>query len=200
LTCKNVRGFAAIRTLVLLTAAAALLQNGEVLVAGGTNITNDEITLLASTETYSPTQRSWQVAQSLNSSSGTPSATLLSDGDILVLGGPAEFSDPIVNTWTNTGSYPRIAAVAGRHAATLLGSGSVLVTGARCNYSGCHVLAITSALLYSVSGNSWSVTGSMNHPRVYHTSTLLTNGQVLVSGGESGDPVTIVGTAELYTP
>jgi hypothetical protein len=57
------------------------------------------------------------------------------------------------------------------HAATLLGTGKALVTGTRCNYSGCSHVATTSCFLYDSSGNSWSVTGSMNHPGVNHGAT-----------------------------
>ena len=58
----------------------------------------------------------------------------------------------------------------------------------------------TAAYLYSFSGNSWSITGSMNHSRVHHTATLLPNGQVLVAGGYYGIYSTPLSSAELYTP
>jgi hypothetical protein len=41
----------------------------------------------------------------------------------------------------------------------------------------------------------WSVTGSLNTPRHFHTATRLTNGKVLVVGGQDADD-----SAELYDP
>src|SRR5207244_12793019 len=60
--------------------------------------------------------------------------------------------------------------------------------------------ALASAELYAPSTGKWTLTGSMNVARYYHTATLLSNGQVLVAGG---DGTTCSGTstsAELYTP
>jgi hypothetical protein len=125
---------------------------------------------------------------------------LLGNSDVLVVGGPGEFSDPSVRAWTNTGSYPRVALVGGGHAATLLGTGKVVVTGTRCNYSGCSHVATPGCFLYDFSSNAWSITGSMNHARVNHTATLLPNGQVLVVGGQFGINFNILASAELYTP
>jgi N-acetylneuraminic acid mutarotase len=174
-------------------AAAVLVPSGQVLVAGGQP-------LLASTELYNPSQGNWVLAQSLNSTTPSPTATLLANSDVLVVGGPSEFSDPSVQTWTNTGSYPKVALVSGGHAATLLGTGKVLVTGTRCNYSGCSHVAASRSFLYDFSSNSWSITGSMNHQRVNHTATLLPNGQVLVVGGQFGIYLNVLASAELYTP
>lgn len=184
-------------------AAAVLLTNGQVLAGGGTNVAADgTYTLLASTELYNPSNGQWAVAQSLNSASPTATLTLLGNGDVLEVGGPGEFADPSVRTWTNTGGYPRVAEVGGGHGETLLRTGEVLVTGTRCNYSGCSHIATGSCFLYNVSTNSWSIAGSMHHSRVYHTATLLPNGQVLVAGGQFGiNPGTnVLASAELYTP
>jgi hypothetical protein len=136
----------------------------------------------------------------LNFTTPTATATLLGNSDVLVVGGPGEFSGPSVRTWTNTGSYPKVALVGGGHAATLLGTGKVVVTGTRCNYSGCSHVATPGCFLYDFSSNSWSITGSMNHARVRHTATLLPNGQVLVAGGEFGINTSVLASAELYTP
>ena len=182
------------------SAAAVLLPSGEVLVAGGANSPGGRYTPLASTELYNPSQGQWASTQSLNFASAYATATLLGNSDVLVLGVPGEFSDPSVHTWTNTGSYPRVATVDRGHAETLLGTGKVLVTGTRCNYSGCSHVATTYSFLYDFSSNSWSRTGNMNQSRVYHTATRLANGQVLVVGGEFRANPVAVASAELYTP
>ena len=46
---------------------------------------------------------------------------------------------------------------------------------------------------------TWSFTGNMNAYRTYHTSTLLTNGTVLVAGGR-GIGTYNQNTAEIYNP
>jgi N-acetylneuraminic acid mutarotase len=181
-------------------AAAVLLPSGEALVAGGINSTGGTYSALASTEIYNPSQGQWASAESLNSTSlATTTATLLSNSDVLVVGVSGEYADPSVRTWTNTGSFPKTALVGGGHAQTLLDTSNVLVTGTRCNYSGCSHVATSDCFLYDFSTNSWSNTGSMNHARVSHAATLLPNGQMLVAGGE-GANITVLGTAELYTP
>src|SRR6266404_4458673 len=44
---------------------------------------------------------------------------------------------------------------------------------------------------------TWTVTGSLNTARYYHTATLLPNGMVLVAGGEI---IGVLTSAELYDP
>ena len=44
----------------------------------------------------------------------------------------------------------------------------------------------------------WTITGSMNYARDYHTASILTNGTVLVTGGQSSGG--ILNIAELYNP
>lgn len=50
-----------------------------------------------------------------------------------------------------------------------------------------------------VPAGAWNPTGSMHLPRSGHTATLLSNGQVLVAGGKSGE-ATYHSSAELYDP
>jgi hypothetical protein len=54
---------------------------------------------------------------------------------------------------------------------------------------------VGSAELYDPSTGTWSSTGHLVTARYVHTATLLSNGQVLVAGGNFGG-----NTAELYTP
>jgi len=170
---------------------ATLLPNGKVLVAGGYNGKIDN-NLLASAELYDPATGRWTVTGSLNIARCFHTATLLSNGKVLVAGGcgetdhqpaSAELFDPATEKWTTTGALNN-----GRygHTATLLHNGQVLISGAG------------SAELYSPATGTWTLTGSPTAARHFHTATLLPSGQVLVAGVfHSGSHLS---STELYGP
>ncbi len=90
------------------------------------------------------------------------------------------------------------------HTATLLSNGQVLVAGGQPSQDyGCPN-DTASAELYNPGTGAWSTTGSLNQARERQTAALLTNGQVLVAGGEFNEPDCVSDTyltsAELYTP
>src|SRR5260221_8400143 len=48
---------------------------------------------------------------------------------------------------------------------------------------------------------TWTLTGSLHTARIYHTMTLLSNGQVLVTGGyNTTSTINILASAEMYNP
>ena len=111
-------------------------------------------------------------------------------------------SEVIANTFTSTGS---MLTTREGHTATLLKNGKVLVVGgmhwARACPRGCglQLSALASAELYDPATGTFTPTGKMSVPRVFHTATLLGNGKVLVAGGDNRTS-TIYATAELYDP
>ncbi|CAF3050231.1 unnamed protein product [Rotaria sp. Silwood2] len=58
---------------------------------------------------------------------------------------------------------------------------------------------LNTAELYDPSTENWSFTGNMNSSRTFHTASVLTNGKVLVTGGQ-GNEDRALNTAELYDP
>jgi hypothetical protein len=167
---------------------ALALDDGTVLVHGGhQTLSRDEG---RSAEIYNPETGAW--TPTAFTTMERPTLTLLADGRVLASGGfePgaddtavafAEVYDPILATWTATGSLNEARM---GHTGTLLSDGRVLVTGADA-----------SAELYDPSTGTWTATGSMAEARGGHTATLLLDGTVLVAGGYGG----IVST-ELYDP
>jgi hypothetical protein len=123
-------------------------------------------------------------------------ATLLTDGRVLVAGGEerdpagalistsatAELYDPPANVFA-----PIAAMSTGRanHTATLLIDGRVLITGGE---------AAGSAEIFDPVTGVFTLAGPMVCPRSNHTATLLPDGTVLVLGGDSS------GSAERFDP
>ena len=178
----------------------ALLENGQVLVAGGYDTSNGTTTNLASAELYDPSKGSWRRTASMGLALPSPTTPVLLPTSNVLIGDDAQFYNPGTATWINTGPLPSIAGPPTQ--ASLLDTGNAIASGTRCTYSGCGHKATVYCYLYTTSTNSWSLTGNMNAPRLAHSSTLLPSGKVLVAGGYSGNlgNPTVLSSAELYTP
>ncbi len=111
--------------------SAALLPNGLVLVAGGTDGTN----VLKSSELFNPANETWLASGDMKTARRGHSATLLANGKILVTGGfdgkaalaTAEVYDPSTGVWTAT--VGPMSSSRRFHSATLLADGKVLIAG-----------------------------------------------------------------------
>lgn len=176
---------------------ATLLRNGKVLVAGGYSTCSSRC-VLNSAELYDPATGTWSTTGNLNTARNSHTATLLTNGRVLVAGGyndglrnRAELYDPATGTWSITGTLNTERSYG--HTATLLPSGKVLVVGG--NRTGDWV--IDNAELYDPITGMWSSTASLNTARALHTATLLTDGKVLVAGGEDYEYETL-DSAELF--
>jgi hypothetical protein len=176
-------------------AAATLLGNGRVLVAGSF------VTASAKADIYDPAMNKWFVAAPMANDRSFHTATLLGNGKVLVAGGSsfpegevasAELYDPATNTWSSAGS---MAQARDNHTATLLGNGTVLVAGGFDKNT-----SVASAELYDPVANTWSSAGSMAQARDSHTATLLGNAKVLVAGGYYFQPQNLIdlASAELF--
>lgn len=190
--------------------AAALLADGRVLVVGGTNFRNGSFTAITSAETYDPGTGEFSSTGPLATSRTLPTATLLTDGRVLIAGGSilkggtttalasAELFDPRTNTFSSTGPMTTSRFL---DTATLLDDGRVLIVGGFNPISGAAG-PIGAAELYDPRTGTFSQTGSLLTPRFGHTATLLTDGRILVAGGadiSSGVPVALA-SAELFDP
>src|SRR5438094_6895183 len=180
-----------------------LLPNGKVLIAGGFGFDcPPSCGYLSSAELYDPATGTWSLTGSLSRTRAYHTATLLSNGKVLVAGGvvnenvgtiqTAELYDPVTGIWSRTGNLNRLRY---GHTATLLPNGKVLVAG---GYS-----AGNSAELYDPVTGTWSMTGNLNAPRGGHTATPLSDGRVLIVGGADcslSEDCTLLDSSELYDP
>ena len=163
---------------------ATLLQDGRVLVAGGIKPAEP----LASAEIYNPATGVWSSTVAMATGRYEHSATLLADGRVLVTGGSgstgalrsAEIFNPATGKWSTIGP---MASSRRHHTATLLEDGKVLVTGGYRDAMGAETMATSE--VYDPATRTWSSTATMADGRAYHRTTLLGNGDVLVTGGGS---------------
>ena len=184
-------------TATLLANPTCLLSHTcKVLVAAGSDGLNDVVTA----ELYDPVSRTWSITGKMITPRTYHTATLLTDGKVLMVGGSnnnsipptisnAEIYDPSTGLWTATASMttPRYS-----HTATLLNNGRVLVAG------GFNGFVLNTAEIYDPATGSWTLTGSLGNSRYSHTATLLSNGNVLVAGGVDAANTYDQTSAEIY--
>ena len=219
---------------------ASLLQNGKVLLAGGTECCENPqapasrpLIGFESAEVFSPKtafdsktpgQAFVAVPGEMIQPRALHTATLLQDGRVLIVGGedtdhmaaiqtaeiysPAKRSFsaglPIFNWGMNT---PRSS-----HTATLLNcatsgcpNGQVLLAGGiGLAADQTDVVDLAAAELYDPASKTFSDTGSLITARDAASATALSDGRVLIAGGEQvdsqGKPVTVLASAEIYDP
>lgn len=136
-------------------------------------------------------------------------ATLLSDGRVLVVGGrgtdattelaSVELYDPLRRRWARAAPLSRGRA---GHTATLLSDGRVLVVGGTGHDAtgGAHrYVALATAEVYDPKANAWRPAAPLAEARNWHTATPLGDGRVLVVGG-AREQRNHLASAELYDP
>ncbi|HTV60668.1 MAG TPA: kelch repeat-containing protein [Verrucomicrobiae bacterium] len=185
---------------------ATLLNDGTVLIAGGTD---SEGNYIASAEIFDPTTGLFTTAANFNTPRLYNTATLLNGGTVLFAGGnyysltspdpilaTTEIYDPVAKAFA---FGPSLAIARSGHTATLLNNESVLVVGGQVPATIDGQTTTTDSgtgELFVPSTQTFTGAGSLQFPRSDHTATLLNDGTVLVVGGEGLDGV--VGPAELY--
>jgi hypothetical protein len=108
-------------------------------------------------------------------------ATLLSDGRVLIAGGNAagsvEIFDPVTDVSSSAAS---LNAARSGHTATRLADGRVLIAGGRVAGD-----AVGSTEVFDPAAGSFSAGPPMGAARSGHTATTLANGSILIAGGGS---------------
>jgi hypothetical protein len=129
------------------------------------------------------------------STGGGAAIEMLADGRILVTGGIAPGGPSVRGTTTAllfdpfTGAQESVGSMHNMrfyHAATRLPSGKVLITGGSDECSGRCKPALAPAELFDPQTKTFSSTGGMNFPRLYHVPVKLLSHDVLFVGGDNG--------------
>ncbi len=182
---------------------ATLLKDGRVLVMAGSPQSGGSPTPDDRVEIFDPTTNRWQRAALHQNTYGSHIATLLTDGRVLIAGGLADpaIYDPASDTWQPAG---RLAVSRWSAQAVQLQDGRVLLIGGRAPFE--EERTIDSVEIYEPVGNTWRQAAPLAQARYLHTTTLLPDGRVLVTGGGRlldnswHDPEAILGSVEIYDP
>jgi N-acetylneuraminic acid mutarotase len=189
--------------------SATLLANGNVLIAGGVTPsgagTPPPTTFALNGLVYDPSTNTWTSTGNFQHPREAHTATLLSNGQVLMAGGvdqssvlaATELYDAVANTWSSAGALLGARAF---HTATLLPRGKILFTGGITPNPPGPSVVTNSTELYDPVTNTSSTAGGLITPRSNQSATLLSNGVVLVVGGwgNSVTPLVILGSSELY--
>ena len=205
--------------------SASNLNDGRVIIVGG----GGDDGVLKGIEIFDPTQSRWLVddvkglwrsGTELNQSRTSHTATLLSDGRVLVVGGrtkqvkegqdgktgtslfltSAEIHDPNSGNWDLTASLSHVRS---DHFAIRLLDGRVLVSGGQflgkaVTEEKPSIKILDSAEIYDPATGQWSPTGKMTSPRQRHAGIVLSDGRILVVGGDNSGKA--LESTEIYDP
>ena len=185
--------------------------DGQVLIAGGVLFSQGPT--IRNAELYDPLTGKFTATGPMKATRAMHTATLLASGplagNVLIAGGisdesagdaaSAELYDPTTGQFTSTGamSMPRQG-----HSATWLDpsvvtgalAGKVLIAG-----GGDIRSPSNTAEVYNPQNGTFTPAGAMSTPRILHAAILLSNGQVLVAGGQSSE-TEFLSSAELFNP
>ena len=155
-----------------------------------------------------PSPGTFVQTSSMTSARSRHTATLLSNGQVLIAGGDlhleqqfgtgsvlasAEVYEPGAGTFRAAGAMTTARRV---HTATLLPDDRVLIVGGY----GDEGTALASAELFDLATGTFTATGSLITARAGHTAIVLPTGAVLVIGGYGTRAYPNVAPAELYDP
>jgi len=197
---------------------ATRLANGTVLITRSLYYVDANEVFVRHADLYDPATGRFSATGDTVDFHTAPTATLLADGKVLIAGGDlgdgsdissiAELYNPDVGAFTLTG---RLTVPREGHTATLLSDGTVLIAG---GHGGVPVSSggydnLSSTELYDPLSGSFRAGSSMSTGRESHGATLLSGGDVLITGGVEYYPFgagnrpavyAILSSAELYTP
>jgi hypothetical protein len=193
---------------------ATLLNDGRVLIAGGTDDSAGGGRAVASAELYDPGTGAFAMTGGMHTDRAQHCATLLANGDVLIAGGwnghradaaddppwdplYAELFNPSAENFVVSASMSTTRILP---YAVGLASGKVLLLGGVPILQNIHEQPADPryAELYDPATNAFAPLGNLSISRSAYTATLLQSGQVLLAGGQLLG--TVVSTTELLDP
>jgi hypothetical protein len=178
-----------------LGATATLLVDGKVLIAGGLGLDpgqDGSLPFIETAEIFDPETGKFRSTGSLVQTRFHHTATLLTDGRVLIAGGykglcitpGAEIFDPATESFSSVGF---MLSGRGGHTATLVETGKVLLAGGA---NGCRPDAADDPPwdplfleVFDSTANTFHASGNMSTTRIGHSAIALLNGKVLILGG-----------------
>jgi N-acetylneuraminic acid mutarotase len=168
--------------------------NDKVLIFGGVIASGSSIN---SVYEYDPLLNSWAAKTSIPNAAGLSKSTCvtLSNGNILLFGGSENSSiaqsnkvfqyNITSNSWSIISNLPNSQ---GREQmqSTLINDSTVLLTGGLSTISSALNYP-TTTYLYNTNTYTFTLVGNLPNGIINHTSTLLSNGEVLITGGFDGN-------------
>ncbi len=162
---------------------ATLLKNGTVLITGGHNGRRENIKIYSSAEIFDPLLGKFRLVNNMTKIRHKHDAVMLANGRVLITGGSderdskgayssAELYDPVSFLFK---PLKNMNLTHYKHNATsiLLTNNNILIAGG----------ANRAEIYNPESGEFTIVTGSMGSKRLFSCATLLSNGQILITGG-----------------
>jgi len=190
----------------------AKLHDGRVLLTGGQIQNSPSSIVTNSVEVFNPADNAVSPAHPMTVARWSHAAITLHDGRVLVTGGrtasaappgvvlaTAEIYDPLTDTWTETAGAMNNARRS--HAMSVLPDGRVLVSGGGGGVATASSPAIQTAEIFDPATGMFTLVAPMIEKRSAHSSTLLADGRVLVTGGSAGNGTLYpTKSAEIYDP
>jgi hypothetical protein len=177
---------------------ATLLSNGKVLFVGNSGV-NSAAAKLLTYDSTTPASSTWALAGTMANTRYNHSAVVLDDNTVLVTGGfgvdpkSAEIYAPTTDSWSSATGMTSARTL---HTSTKLLDGRILVAG---GYDGTK--ALNTIEIYTPASNSWTAPSDskvLNTARAMHTSSLLSDGDVLFIGTYFQTSGAISKTTELW--
>jgi N-acetylneuraminic acid mutarotase len=167
--------------------------NDKVLIFGGAIASGSNIN---SVYEYDPSLNTWAAKASIPNAAGLSKSTCvkLNNGNVLLFGGSENSAsgqsnkvfqyNSTTNSWSIVSNLPNSQ---GREQmrSTLINDSIVLLTGGLSTISSALSYPTTS-YLYNTNTNTFTLTGNLANGIINHSSTLLANGEVLITGGFDG--------------
>ncbi len=183
-------------------ATAVPLRDGEILVVGGLDQDDPQVTVSTS-ELIDPATGRTTTLKDRFPGRLHQTATSVANGRVVFAGGVewrgghfgsvdrVDIFEPFTKKWTQAAPLQQPRS---DHGAAALPAGSVLVTGGNFN-----TRPLASTEIYDVATNAWRWGAPLSHPRVRFSIAPLRDGRVIVAGGldEKGRPLA---TSEIYDP